>query len=333
MANGSPSWRDALLKWYDRNGRDLPWRRTREAYAIWISEIMLQQTQVATGLPYYERWMRRFPTVESLAAASEEEVLGEWQGLGYYRRAKMLRQGAGIVAERGWPTSSDEWRAIPGVGPYTAGAIASISLNEASPVVDGNVERVYARMCADSATGSALHQHTWRWAGRIMDHRRPGDWNQALMELGATICRPVMPRCRECPLRDACLAFQLDKTQAYPVRRAKVELVPITQFVWVPMVGDRYGVRKVEEGPWWVGLFEFPRADSEAELIRWLGDPWRQSVGSIRHTVTKHRVTLIASVAKLGEPVDGLRWHTRAELAELPMPSPQRRLLKLANTL
>jgi A/G-specific adenine glycosylase len=146
LSNSEPllvrDWRQALLAWYDAHGRPLPWRQTRDPYAIWISEIMCQQTQVATAIPYFERWLVRFATVESLAAADEQEVLALWQGLGYYRRARLLLQGAHHIRAYGWPTSRDQWLKVPGVGRYTAGAIASITLAEVVPVVDGNVERV-----------------------------------------------------------------------------------------------------------------------------------------------------------------------------------------------
>jgi len=320
----------SLLAWYDAHRRDLPWRRTSDPYAVWVSEIMLQQTQVATVIPYWERWMARFPTPSVLASADEQDVLSVWQGLGYYRRCRLLQEGARWVAVHGTPSSVAEWRAVPGIGPYTAGAIASISQGLPAPLVDGNVERVYARLTGDSSSGPALNKAAWKWAERELFRARPGDWNQALMELGATVCRPVDPLCSSCPLANRCVARQTWRVNELPSRVAAKATVPLHQSVWVPVFDGRLGVRQISVGQWWEGMWEFPRADSEESLASLLGDGWRESLGHIRHSVTHHRIRLDVSLVRVETQVAGLRWLIPLELEALPMPSPQRRIVKLA---
>jgi A/G-specific adenine glycosylase len=197
--------RAALLEWYGRHRRDLPWRRTRDPYAIWISEIMLQQTRVAVVVERYQEFMGRFPTVFALAAAPEQDLLALWSGLGYYRRARMLHKAAQAVAVGGgvMPGTAAELRALAGVGGYTAAAIASIAYDEAVAVVDGNVERVLCRLAGWNAEGG--HEgKVQELAGRIVDRERPGDFNQAMMELGATVCLPRNPQCLVCPVAELC---------------------------------------------------------------------------------------------------------------------------------
>ena len=197
--------RAALLEWYIRHHRDLPWRRTRDPYAIWVSEIMLQQTRVAVVVERYQEFMRRFPTVFALAAAPEQDVLAQWSGLGYYRRARMLHKAAQAVAAAGgaMPATAAELRALPGVGGYTAAAIASIAYSEPIAVVDGNVERVLCRVAGWNANGGHAPK-VQELAGRLVDPERPGDFNQAMMELGATVCLPRNPQCLVCPLAAFC---------------------------------------------------------------------------------------------------------------------------------
>src|SRR5215470_3894591 len=203
----------ALLRWFSMNARDLPWRRTRDPYAIWVSEIMLQQTRVATVIPYWERWMARFPTVSALAEAPLDDVLAAWAGLGYYSRARNLHAGAQAVGTRfggALPSCAAELREVPGIGPYTAGAIASIAFGERAPLVDGNVARVLARVFAieHDIKSTAGSKALWAAAGELMNAlptgAAPGDLNQGLMELGATICAATQPRCLVCPLARDC---------------------------------------------------------------------------------------------------------------------------------
>jgi len=272
---------------------------------------MLQQTQVATVLPYFTKWMERFPTVGSLAAADEQEVLSLWQGLGYYRRGRQLQAGARVVAESGWPTSAEEWRRIPGVGRYTAGAIASIALGEATPLVDGNVERVSCRLQASGSVKGA-----WAWAAENLDLERPGDWNQALMELGATICTFRSPQCGSCPVEDWCEGREAP--ELYPSPKAKPVVVPLERDVTVCLNGERFGLEQIPEGEWWSGMWRFPavRIDGARRL------------GVIRHSVTNHRITM--TVWLYVGPREGLRWVGADDVVGLPLPAPQRRALAMA---
>jgi A/G-specific adenine glycosylase len=217
-----------LQPWFERDHRDLSWRRTRDPYAIWVSEIMLQQTRVETVERYYGEFLRRFPDVGTLAAADEDAVLGAWSGLGYYRRARLLHRGAQFVAGqlRGrLPSDAASLRRIPGVGRYTAGAIASIAFDRPEPLVDGNVARVLSRVRGidDPARQGADHDAHWSLAAAILEHGSPRILAQALMELGATICTPRSPRCLLCPLRDPCRARAEGTQHAIPAPRKRVE--------------------------------------------------------------------------------------------------------------
>jgi A/G-specific adenine glycosylase len=199
----SSRFRRSLLRWFDRHKRDLPWRQDRDPYHVWLSEIMLQQTRVAAVVAHYKAFLRRFPTVRKLAEAGESSVLAAWSGLGYYRRARMMHAAAKeIVRERGGrlPTTADELRALPGIGRYTAAAIASIAFDEPAAVVDGNVKRVLQRVSGKALTGEVL----WQSAQELLSRKRPGDFNQAMMELGATLCLPQQPKCLFCPVFDMC---------------------------------------------------------------------------------------------------------------------------------
>ncbi|NNF38916.1 MAG: A/G-specific adenine glycosylase, partial [Gemmatimonadetes bacterium] len=215
------SFRAALLDFYDRHGRALPWRESNDPYAILVSEIMAQQTRVETVVSYYERWLERFPTFAALAAAPEDDVLKEWEGLGYYSRARNLHRAAKVVRERHGgrlPESALELRDLPGVGPYTAGAVASIAFDRAEPAVDGNVRRVYARLFDEA---SPIPREVERWAARVVDPARPGDFNQALMELGATVCTPRRPSCERCPVASWCRALEEGTAELRPSPRRR----------------------------------------------------------------------------------------------------------------
>jgi A/G-specific adenine glycosylase len=221
-----PALRRALLTWFRRAARDLPWRRTRDPYRIWLSEVLLQQTRVRTVPPYYARLVIAFPTVRRLAAAPLEHVLKLWQGLGYYRRAVNLHRAARVIMDqrRGvLPRSAAEWQELPGVGRYTACAIASIAYSEPVPVVDGNVRRVLARLLAVRAPidGQATQKRLWKLAEMLLARRAPGAFNQALMELGARACTPRRPGCMACPVRGWCAAHLSDTQHDLPVRRRK----------------------------------------------------------------------------------------------------------------
>ncbi|HEX7089669.1 MAG TPA: A/G-specific adenine glycosylase [Longimicrobiales bacterium] len=251
--------RRALLRHYDRHRRDLPWRGTADPYRVWVSEIMLQQTRADVVAPYYERWLERFPTLDALADAELDDVLRAWQGLGYYARARNLHRAARVVRERHGgelPRDAAALRALPGVGAYTAGAIASIAFGEPCPAVDGNVRRVLARLfdLADAAPGT-LHD----LAARLVPRRRAGDFNQAMMDLGATLCSPRRPACGECPLARWCLARARGTQAERPARRRRPE-VPLYD-VGTAVLRARDGrlllVRRPEDGLLG-GMWSFP---------------------------------------------------------------------------
>ncbi|MEM7448671.1 MAG: A/G-specific adenine glycosylase [Myxococcota bacterium] len=215
-----------LLRWYSETARDLPWRRTKDPYAIWVSEVMLQQTRVDTVIPYFERFMKRFPNAAALASASEDEVLGQWSGLGYYRRARLLHRGVQEVVQRyggAVPLDAKARQTLPGIGRYTCGAIGSIAFDFEEPIVDGNVARVLARIHdVETPLGQAETEKTlWRLAERWVQGERPGALNQGLMELGATVCRVKAPLCMLCPIREACQAFRRGKAEELPRPRQR----------------------------------------------------------------------------------------------------------------
>lgn len=257
--------RRRLLGWYWREARDLPWRRTRDAWAVWVSEVMLQQTQVATVLPYYERFLDRFPTVRDLARAREATVLHAWAGLGYYRRARMLRAAAAeVVREHAGrvPDDPETFGRLPGVGRYTCGAVMSIAYGQPLPVLDGNVARVLARLTARPLVVRVPRDARvlWDLAAALVPMRSPGDWNQAMMELGARVCTPRSPDCGACPVNALCRAYALGRSEAFPPpspRRATVTLR--RALALVERRGRLLMVRR--EGALLAGLWEPPGVD------------------------------------------------------------------------
>ena len=265
--------RAALLTWFAQAKRDLPWRRTRDPYAVWLSEVMLQQTRVDTVIPFYTRFLVRFPNANALASASEEDVLALWSGLGYYRRARLLHAGAKAIAERHAgevPRDANARRALPGVGAYTVGAIGSIAFDLEEPIVDGNVARVLSRMHAIEAalgTGDSETQ-LWREANAWVKGEAPGALNQALMELGALVCTPTSPRCDVCPWSPHCLAKQGDRVGSLPL--PKVKKAPKELSVIALLVRDDAGralLMRTQDsalgGELFKGLFNAPMVEGE----------------------------------------------------------------------
>ena len=323
----------ALLAWYRRGHRDLPWRRTRDPFRIWVSEIMLQQTRAQAVIPYYERLLARFPDVESLASAAEEEVLAQWSGLGYYSRARNLRRGAiAIRASGGFPRDYAGIRQLPGVGDYTASAIASIAFGLPHAVVDGNVLRVVARLENDfsdigvSATRERFRAIAQKW----LDLRHPGEFNQAVMELGATVCVARNPLCRVCPLAAGCRARQEATTAQLPVKRSKTELVRLTGTLLVVRRRGRVLLRRIEaDARRMAGFWELPTP----EHLPHTGV--RASLGEFRHSITYHRYTFtVASVEKSPAPVGrAFRWFEPLEIHRIPLSTTARKGLRIAGIL
>ena len=258
--------RKLLLEHYDTHRRDLPWRENHDPYRVWVSEIMLQQTRVETAIPYYDRWMERFSTVEALADEDEESVLKAWEGLGYYSRARNLHRSAQLVRERHdgvLPQDSRSLKTLPGIGEYSAGAIASIAYGEVVPAVDGNVRRVLSRLFdLEDPTAATLRER----ASELVDPDRPGDWNQALMELGATVCTPRAPSCTACPVSGECrsLAEGTQESRPLPKRRSEVHTAFYTVLVAVNPAGALLMVRRPTDGLLG-GLWEFPSVEIGAE--------------------------------------------------------------------
>lgn len=257
------SLREALLDWYDRNQRDLPWRKTKDPYAIWVSEVMLQQTQVDRVIPYYERFLETFPTVKALAAAEVSDVLSVWRGLGYYSRARNLHAAAVelVLRHKGkLPGTVDELRTLPGFGRYTAGAVASIAFGQEAPLVDGNVARVLSRLFEiEGAPNEKAREATlWAVAGVLVEGSRPGELNQALMELGATVCTPANPTCLLCPVRKECHALASGRVDELPPPR---KLPPRKRLELAVALSARDGnvllARRAEKGLFG-GLWEMP---------------------------------------------------------------------------
>jgi A/G-specific adenine glycosylase len=317
-----------LLEWYASARRDLPWRRTRDPWRVLVSEIMLQQTRVAAVIPYYERFLARFPTPASLAAASEEELLALWSGLGYYGRARNLKRAAEAINARGaFPSSAQEWRTLPGIGDYTAAAVASICFGEPCAVLDGNAARVMARFSAetgDIATPGAQLRLKER-AQALLDPKRPGEFNQAIMELGATLCLPRNPRCLLCPWRDLCQAHQQGIEQQLPVkaRRRKPEQIALRLALIVDR--DRLLLRQRSEGERRLaGFWELPSLEElpSARALR--------PLGRFRHSITHHNYEVEVWGGRRLRAPDGCQWVAWDQLDSLPLGAMTRKALALA---
>lgn len=256
--------RRQLLRWFTQHQRDLPWRQTSDPYAIWLSEIMLQQTQVQTVRPYFERFLAAFPTVEALAQARQEQVLRLWEGLGYYRRAVQLHQAAQkIMAEFDgqFPQTLEQLQQLPGIGRYTAGAILSIAFDQRQPILEANTTRLWARLLGypDSPTTAKAHRLFWHMAEWILPYRHVGRFNQALMELGSTVCLPREPRCPQCPVAGFCRAFQEGKQKVIPQAQPKPALEYRHEAALIVRRKDRVLIYPIPEGQRWAGLWDFPR--------------------------------------------------------------------------
>jgi A/G-specific adenine glycosylase len=301
--------REALLTWYASSARALPWRaKGTTAWATWVSEVMLQQTRVETVRPYFARFMERFPTPRHLAEADELEVLGQWAGLGYYRRARLLHAGAKAVCARFGgevPRGAEALQGLPGVGDYTAGAIASIAFGERAPLVDGNVERVLTRLFAlgGDPRGGAVKKRLWALAAAFADHPDAGAVNQSLMELGATVCAPTSPRCLTCPVREMCRAAQAGEPERYPEKAPKK--APRDES-WTALVGlydDRALLVPSETGRW-EGMFVPVLAEGAADataLVGALGGRAVMGHGEVLHVLTHARMRIAVYSATLDE--------------------------------
>lgn len=309
-----------LLEWFRANARDLPWRRTRDAYAVWVSEIMLQQTQVKTVLPFWERWMRELPTVEAVANANSEKIHKLWEGLGYYTRARNLQKAARIILEKhgGWfPRAFDDILALPGVGRYTAGAISSIAFNQPTPILDGNVMRVFARIfgIAGDPREKETNRLLWRIAEELVLNAKTrssklacSHLNQSLMELGALVCAPRNPPCAACPVKKYCVAFKENRVEELPNRGKRAAATPRRFVAFVVECRGKFLVRQRPEKVVNAHLWEFPNVEvngaavDAAEIFKaqfGFAPSGLEPLPAVKHSITRYRITLEAFRVRL----------------------------------
>ena len=340
--------RRKLLRWYDLHHRQLPWRMTQDPYRIWVSEVMLQQTRAQAVIPYYERFLRRFPTMYSLAEADEQKLLACWSGLGYYSRARNLQKAARrIVSQhRGtFPRELKDALALPGVGTYTASAVLSIAHGIPLPVLDGNVARVISRLfaLASDLRTSAGRQSLLQRAGSLLSPRRPGDFNQAMMELGATICFPKQPPCQLCPLRKNCQAFLTNQAHKYPPPRSKLR--PVSRRWIAALIVNDNGqillVRRPASAQWMKGFWELPMKETnqdspggefpaDGDHILEEGIRLTSLLGNVRHTITANQLDVAVYRASLERsvitPLE--RWVSLRQIHRFPVTTITRKALR-----
>lgn len=348
--------RRAALGWFREHARDLPWRRSRDPYRVWLSEVMLQQTQVATVVGYFERFIAAFPTVRELAAADEAQVLRLWEGLGYYRRARQLHAAARRVVEchgAEFPRDAASLRDLPGIGRYTAGAIASIAFDAREPILEANTIRLLARLTAErgDVTTGGVQARLWQAATELLPTRDVGLLNQALMELGALVCTPRTPNCGECPLARWCQARAEGGQAELPFARPKAKIEAVQEAVVVVRDRGRVLVRQCQPGERWAGLWDFPRFSLAApphpvpveELQRKTADQTGVAIepgkllAVLRHGVTRFRITLHCFEAQrvTGQTKKGqagrspLNWLRPKELEDVPLSVTGRRIGRL----
>lgn len=312
----------ALITWQQQNGRhDLPWQQQPTPYSVLVSEIMLQQTQVATVIPYYQRWLEKFPNFESLAAASEDDVLTLWQGLGYYSRARNLHRAAQfVVAERGGilPPCSEQLREVPGVGPYTAGAICAFAFDHPAPLVDGNVTRFFSRYfgITGDVTSSRVSKHIWQLADDYTPPQNNRVYAQALLDMGATVCTPSQPQCHGCPVQSSCNAWQTDRVLQLPEKKKKAPIP--TRAGWFGLDVDPTGVVLVQRdtAAVWPRLWclpEFTEQPTKLELH-----------GEFRHTFSHYKLNVQVFTYQAAADNRRVPWQ---ELTDYALPTPIRRYL------
>ena len=348
------AWRSSirrnLLAWFGREARQLPWRSKPTPYRVWVSEIMLQQTQVATVLPYYARFLKAFPSVKALAAADEQDLLNHWEGLGYYRRARSMHAAAKkIVAEHGgkFPETFDEVLDLPGIGRYTAGAVLSISRDQRLPILEGNTQRVFSRWISmrSPPMDSQPNRLLWEIAETMLPRKEPGNFNQAAMELGALICTPKNPNCNQCPVRRHCCAHRDGLEQEIPGKVSRTKYEDRLEFAMVIARSrgkQAYLLRPMPEGGRWAGLWDFPRTTKAAvPSAEAAASELSHSVGAtispglrlttIRHAVTKYRISLDVHFATIenGRTKSPWKYVSLEEMEELPMSVSGRKIATL----
>lgn len=335
------SFESKLLKWYYLNKRDLPWREEPKPYNVWISEIVLQQTRVDQGISYYNRFIEAFPDLESLNKVGEQKVLKLWQGLGYYSRARNLKKAAAYCFEKNkgkLPANFSDWLKLPGVGEYTAAAISSICYNEKVPVLDGNVYRVMSRYLACELPVDEIKNKNFYRSAVFSQMKRGhfGDFNQALMELGATVCSPRNPNCNDCPLSNDCIAFKRKNFHDFPVKKLKTKVKSLYLNYAFSESADEIIIIKRKQNSFWKNLYEFPLIEKEKKLSTsekvkvWntvFGkNNWRQNklAFTLKHQLS-HRnlfVNIDHFILEEKVKVKGGRWVKKKEVHKFPFPKP-----------
>ncbi len=358
--------RRSLKAWYAQRARDLPWRNIGDAYRVWISEIMLQQTTVATVVPYFERFINRFPTIHDLASAEQDEVLRYWEGLGYYSRARNIHKTAKLLVEQSngvFPQTTDELTALPGIGRYTAGAIMSFAFDLPGSIVEANTLRLYSRLLCFEGNPRATHGQKvlWAFAEHLLPRKNIGPFNQSLMDLGATVCTPTDPNCPECPLLPHCGAARTDRQNEIPMPATKPEITPVIEVSVAIQHENRFLLRRYPEGQRWAGLWDFvrfPLGDAESlvptpglttagkipqKLISNIELSVHEATGTvvelarflkeIRHSVTRYRISLLCFLASTKhatpEANKNLAWVPAEQLDDYPLSTTGRKLAVL----
>ena len=352
-AREKQQFRRQLLKWYATHERDLPWRRSKNAYRVWVSEVMLQQTQVATVKDYFRRFIKAFPNVKQLAQADEQDVLRLWEGLGYYRRARQLHAAAQVVVdEHGgrFPRHVATLQTLPGIGRYTAGAIVSIAYDQPAPILEANTIRLLSRLIAyrEDPTKSAGQKVLWATAEELLPTKDVARFNQALMELGSLVCTPKSPACDACPVSQHCAAYDAGLENEIPAATKKQQFVDVREAAVVVRKQRQVLLRQCTPGERWAGLWDFPRFAVEAqgplfaqeELIEKVREQSGITIKpatlikTIKHGVTRYRITLDCYQSEFAsgriKRRDGpVRWTTLQQLAELPLSTTGRKLANL----
>jgi A/G-specific adenine glycosylase len=315
--------RRQLLDWYQHAKRDLPWRRNQDPYSVWVSEIMLQQTRVSAVIPFYERFLRRFPDYASLAQSPESDLLAHWAGLGYYYRARNMQKAAQLMVEQGgFPSTYEGIRALPGVGEYTAAAVGSISFNLPHAVVDGNVFRVLSRVDNDPTDiASTLGRKRFTaLAETLLDRRHPGDYNQAMMELGATVCLPKNPQCLVCPVADLCLARQHHRQNELPVKSKLQKSVEEHRTLFWIEEEDRVLLwQRPPDAKLMPGFWELPEQAQLPDVVP------GETIGSFRHGITIHNYSFTIRRAAVPANLHGCQWVKKSDLLEQTNPTEKRK--------
>jgi len=348
----------AVLRWFRKHGRKLPWRESPDPYRVWVSEIMLQQTRVETVIAYYQRFLKRFPDVQSLAAAGIDEVLQLWEGLGYYRRARSLHAAARIVVQEyagQVPLVPEDLLKLPGIGRYTAGAILSIANDQRQPILEGNTIRLHSRLvaCQQDIDDAKTRNRLWSFADAIIPGKHAGDFNQALMDLGSTICKQSGPDCPNCPVVNFCAAFRRGSQHSIPRRNGRVIYEDLYETALI--VQRRKKILVIQRGPdeWWSGLWDFPRVrlnqlsekspgfptPGDSQLVRenlleqfGLRGKSQPTGIQLKHAVTRYRITLeclaISDVSGRIKSGMNCKWQTPGQICQLALTTSARRIVK-----